>query len=75
MLLQGRFKIKVMTLNLEEGGPPLRTSEEIRYLGVIIDKDMKITTYVRDITKRTDKIVNNLKRIMSNKHRSAKVAI
>mgnify|MGYP005984313203 CR=1 FL=1 len=75
VLLQGRFKIKVMTLNLEEGGPPLRTSEEIRYLGVIIDKDMKISTYVRDITKRTDKIVNNLKRIMSNKHRSAKVAI
>ena len=32
VLLQDRRKIKVMTLNLEQGGPPVRTTEEIRYL-------------------------------------------
>ncbi|XP_063920786.1 uncharacterized protein LOC135135625 [Zophobas morio] len=52
VLLQDRRKIKVMTLNLEQGGPPVRTTEEIRYL--------------RDVTKRTDKTFNNLKSIMSN---------
>ena len=66
VLLQGRRKLKVIELNLEEGAPPLRTSEQIRYLGVTIDRDTKMVAHVRDATKRTDKIVNNLKRIMVN---------
>ena len=66
VLLQGRRKINLITLNLEEDGHLLRISGEIRYLGVIIDKDMKMTTHVKDVTKRIDKMVNNLKSIMSN---------
>jgi hypothetical protein len=46
------------------GNTEITTKKSIKYLGVMIDKDLEMTEHIKKTTERVDKTIATLKRIM-----------
>jgi exonuclease III len=62
VILSGRRKLK--TIKVKVGNTEITTKKSIRYLGVMIDKDLKMTEHIKKTTERVDKTIATLTRIM-----------
>lgn len=62
VLLAGRRKITQMKIKIQED--ELNTSQWVKYLGVYLDKDLRMTTHVTKVAEKALTMHNNLKRIM-----------
>lgn len=64
VVLAGRRKLKEMTIEME--GVAVNTSRAIRYLGVMMDKDMRMTEHIKMITRKAEATAMTLGRLMPN---------
>jgi hypothetical protein len=62
VILSGRRKLK--TIKVKVGNTEITTKKSIRYLGVMIDKDLKMTEHIKKTAERVDKTIATLTRIM-----------
>lgn len=62
VLLAGRRKIPQMSIKIENN--EVISSQCVKYLGVYLDKDLKMTTHVKKVAERGLSMYNNLRRIM-----------
>ena len=64
VLLRGRRKLSEITVQMCDRD--ITSQRYLKYLGVIIDKDMRMIEHVRCVAKRASEVVASLCRIMSN---------
>lgn len=62
LILAGRRKLREFQINVE--GTQIQNQAAIKYLGVYIDKDCKMTTHVRQICRKVHEVTNHLQWIM-----------
>lgn len=63
MLVSNRATPKI---NIEVGGIRVETKEAAKYLGVMFDKNMRMTTHIAKVAEKAGKVAANLGRIMPN---------
>lgn len=64
VLLSGRKRLTSMTIQAESS--LIRTMKSIRYLGVIMDKDMKMTEHVKMVTTKAEAAAIALSKLLPN---------
>ena len=64
VLLSGRRKLR--EISITSAGSEIRSSKSIKYLGVHLDKDLRMTEHVRQTVARVGIVAANLSRLMPN---------
>ena len=64
VLLSGRRNLKCITVNV--GGTEVSSKENIKYLGIHFDKDLKMVEHVRQNVQRASEVASRLCQIMPN---------
>ena len=64
VLLSGRRKLKELTITVGEN--EIRSTKHTKYLGIYLDKDLRMTEHVRRVTERANEVTAKLARIMPN---------
>ena len=65
IILEGRRKMKNIEINVKQN--IIKSVPATKYLGVWLDKDLKMTTHIKKISERAATIQNSLSRIMTKK--------
>lgn len=64
VILEGRRKMPEITINV--GNTTVASSRSAKYLGVHLDKDLRMTTHIKRCVERAAAVQNRLSRLMPN---------